>query len=84
MNFVVEVKRKEGESFESMLRRFNRKIQQSGILVRARKTQFFQPTKSKNLIRESAQRRAELSEEREHLKKLGKLPMSRFQKRPRR
>lgn len=72
---MVEVKRKENESFESLLRRFNRKIQQSGVLVRARKTRFFEPAKSRNILRENAQRRAENREKREELKKQGKLPM---------
>lgn len=71
---MVEVKRREGESFESLLRRFNRKIQQSGILVRAKRIQFYDPPKSRNLLRVSARRRAELAAEREELKKLGKLP----------
>lgn len=71
---VVEVKRKEGESFESLLRRFNRKIQQSGVLVRARKIQFYVAPKSRNLQRVSARRRAELASEREDLRKQGKLP----------
>lgn len=80
---MVEVKRREGESFESLLRRFNRKIQQSGVLVRARKIQFYEPPKSRNLARVSARRRAELSEAREQLKKMGKLVVPRFQKRRR-
>ena len=71
---MVEVKRKEGESFESLLRRFNRKIQQSGVLVRARRIRFFVPGKSRNLLREDAARRAVNREKREELKKLGKLP----------
>lgn len=78
---MVEVKRKEGESFESMLRRFNRKIQQSGILVRARRIQFYVPPKSRNLQRVSAKRRAELAEERETLKKLGKFVPTKFSRR---
>ena len=78
---MVEVKRKEGESFESMLRRFNRKIQQSGILVRARRIQFYIPPKSRNLQRVSAKRRAELAEERETLKKLGKFVPMKFSRR---
>lgn len=72
---MVEVKRKDNESFESLLRRFNRKIQQSGVLVRARKIRFFAPAKSRNLLREAAQRRSENREKREELKKQGKLPM---------
>lgn len=72
VNFLVEVKRKENESFDNLLRRFNRKIQQSGVLVRARKTRFFAPAKSRNLQRSTAQRRAELREVREEMKRMGK------------
>ncbi len=72
---MVEVKRKDNESFESLLRRFNRKIQQSGVLIRARRTRFFAPSKSRNLLREDAARRAVNREKREELKKLGKLPV---------
>jgi ribosomal protein S21 len=80
---MVEVKRKDNESFESLLRRFNRKIQQSGVLVRARKIRFFAPTRSRNLLREDAVRRAGNREKREELKKLGKLPVytNRFRRR---
>lgn len=77
---MVQVQRREGESFEGMVRRFNRKIQQSGILVRARRIQFYDPPKSRNLERKSARRRKELEAEREELKKLGKLPLTRFGK----
>ena len=69
---MVEVRRRDNESFESLLRRFNRKIQQSGILVRARKIQFFEPARSRNLERQSARRRSELAAEREEARKLGK------------
>ncbi len=72
---MVEVKKKDNESFESLLRRFNRKIQQSGVLIRARKTRFFEPGRSRNLLREDALRRNINREKREELKKLGKLPM---------
>ena len=78
VTLVVEVKKKDGESFESLLRRFNRKIQQSGVLVRARKTRFFEPAKSKRLIREDARRRAGIKEKREELKKSGKIPPKKF------
>ena len=69
---LVEVKKKENESFESLLRRFNRKIQQSGVLVRARKTRFFEPAKSRNLLRVAARRRSESRAVKEELKRLGK------------
>ncbi len=70
---MVEVKKKDNESFESLLRRFNRKIQQSGVLVRARKIRFFEPARSRNLLREDAARRAVNKEKREELKRMGKL-----------
>ena len=70
---MVEVKRKDNESFDNLLRRFNRKVQQSGILARARKIRFFTPTKSRNLLRKAAQRRAESRVVREEMKKMGKL-----------
>ncbi len=69
---MVEVKRKEDESFESLLRRFNRKMQQSGIILRARKTRYFEREKSRNLRKRSAQRRSELRDLRDELKRLGK------------
>ena len=76
---MVEVKKKDNESFDNLLRRFNRKVQQSGILVRARKTRFFAPAKSRNLKRSAAQRRSVMKEQREELKKLGK-PIKKFGK----
>ncbi len=80
MSSLVEVKRKENESFDSLLRRFNRKIQQSGVLVRARKTRFFEPEKSRNLQRSIAIRRSELREIREEQKRTGKV-VNNFKKR---
>jgi small subunit ribosomal protein S21 len=69
---MVEVKKKDNESFESLLRRFNRKIQQSGVLIRARRTRFFEPVKSRNLTRAAAQRRTIIKAQKEELKRLGK------------
>lgn len=80
---MVKVERKEGESFESMHRRFNRKIQQSGILLRARKLQYYVAPKSRNLQRVSARRRAEQSVVREELKKMGKFVAPKYYKRGR-
>ena len=71
MSFLIEVKKKEGESFDSLLKRFSRKVQQSGILYRARKIRYYERKKSRNLRRRSALRRAELKVEREEIKRLG-------------
>ncbi len=79
---MVEVKKKDNESFESLLRRFNRKIQQSGVLVRARKTRFFEQPKSRNLQKVAARRRSHLRAEREELKKMGKpIPTRKYRRR---
>lgn len=80
MSTLVEVKRKENESFDSLLRRFNRKIQQSGVLVRARKTRFFEPVKSRNLQRKNALGRMALKEIREEMKRSGKVITKRVAK----
>lgn len=75
---MVEVKRKDGESFDSMLRRFSRKIQQSGVLIRARRNRFYTPGKSRMMQRQRALRRLILQEEREELRKLGKIGFQSF------
>ncbi len=79
---MVEVKKKDGESFESLHRRFSRKIQQSGVLIRARKTRFHTREKSRNLQKVAARRRSKVREEKEELKKLGKfVPVRKFGRR---
>ena len=72
---MAEVRRKERESLESLIRRFNKRVQQSGRLYIAREARFFKREKSRNLQRASAIRGSELRAERELLKKLGKLPL---------
>ena len=74
---MIEVKLREGESFDSLLKRFSRKVQQSGVVIRARKTRYYTRTKSKNLKRVSALRRLENQKKREEMKRLGLLPTRR-------
>ena len=69
----IEVKRKDGETTRSLLRRFTRLIQQSGILIRARKSRFLEKTKSRRERRESALRRNKIVAEKEKLRKMGLL-----------
>ena len=70
---MAEVKRKKGETFESLLRRFHRKIQQSGRLIQSRKIRFYERPKNRNKLRKDALRRKEIGTKREYLKKIGKL-----------
>ena len=70
---MVYVKRKDRESTPALLRRFTRRVQQSGILLRARKARFYKSKPSKRERRERALRRLTLGKERERLLKLGKI-----------
>ncbi|MFH0830492.1 MAG: hypothetical protein V1895_00290 [Parcubacteria group bacterium] len=70
---MVDVKRKERESLESLIRRFNKRVMQSGRVYQARKSRFFERKKSRNLQRQSAIRATELRQERELARKLGKV-----------
>ncbi|MBI3304919.1 hypothetical protein HYZ80_01160 [Candidatus Parcubacteria bacterium] len=70
---AVEVKRKERETTGSLLRRFTRRVQQSGILIRARKVRFYASERTKRERRLSALHRERIKAERERLRKLGLL-----------
>jgi len=49
---MIEVKKKDRETSESLIRRFGRRVQQSGVLVQARKTRFRKEEKSKIEVRQ--------------------------------
>ncbi len=70
---VIEVKKQQRETTQSLIRRFTRKVQQSGILLRARESRFHQRAKSRQMKQRAALRREKLKREYEKLKKLGKL-----------
>ena len=68
---ALEVKKQERESSQSLIRRFTKRVQQSGILLRARKNRFYKRQKSKKMRKKGALRREKLKKEYEKLKKLG-------------
>jgi ribosomal protein S21 len=70
---TVEVKKKKGESPESLLRRFTKQVQQSGLVLQVKKTQYLEHKKSKEKIKKTAQRKSKLNKKREYLKKIGKI-----------
>ncbi|NIR65148.1 MAG: 30S ribosomal protein S21 [Phycisphaerae bacterium] len=70
---MAEVKRKKGESFEALVRRFNRRVQQSGKILQARKIRFRQEEKSYTKKKASALRRKDLREKREFMVKTGRI-----------
>lgn len=69
---MVEVRKREHETTAAMLRRFTRRVQQSGILIHARRTKFYASKPSRRNVRERAMRRIEILKERKRLEKLGK------------
>jgi len=69
---ALEVRRKDKETAQSLLHRFTRNVQQSGILFRARKTRFKERKKSREMKKRAALRREEIKKEYEKLKKIGK------------
>ena len=54
---VAEVIVGEGESFESALRRFNRKIQQAGILAEARRRERYEKPSARRKRKEAKRRK---------------------------
>lgn len=69
---MVEVRRKKGESAESMMRRFTKKIKKSRVLVRAKKGRYYAPKVSENQRQVEALRKIRSHERYEYLKKIGK------------
>lgn len=78
------MKRKKGESFESLLRRFSRKVKASGKLLQARKIRFHESGKSKMGQRDTALRREYLRAKRDFLIKTGQATEEDFRRRRRR
>ncbi len=70
---MLEVRKREGESFESLIRRFTRRTIQSGKILQAKKVRFYHKPPSDLSRKESALRRAQVRNQREYLKRIGKL-----------
>lgn len=70
---MLEVKRKDNESFEGLMRRFSKKLLQSGRILQVKKIKFYQKPLNKRAIKLRALRREELKRKREYLRKIGKL-----------
>jgi ribosomal protein S21 len=70
--YMIQVKRKERETAESLIRRFSRRVQQSGVLRRVRKLRFRQEEPSRDQRRNEALYKVKIRKEIDRLKKLGK------------
>lgn len=75
---MIEVRKKERESSENLIRRFSRRVQQSGVLVRARKTRFKLEEKSKMEKRKGAMYKEKVKKMVDKLKKMGKFEEESF------
>lgn len=75
---MIEVKKKDRETTESLIRRFSRRVQQSGVLMHARKTRFRQDEKSKREVRQGAMYKARVKKVVDRLKKMGKFDEATF------
>lgn len=67
----LEVKRRERETSQNLIRRFSKRLKRSGILIRARKIRFRQRKKSKQMKKRAALRREEMRKEYERKKRMG-------------
>ncbi len=70
---MLQVHKRDNESSDSLIRRFSRKVQESGVLLQAKKVRYYERKKSKKKTRDEAQRKAVLTAERDRLIKLGEI-----------
>lgn len=81
---MVEVKRKPNESTGSLLRRFSRFVQQSGVLLKAKRSQFRAKKMNERREKNAAIMGMHLRELRKKLEKLGKYDEETFEEAKRR
>ncbi len=70
---IIEVKKNPNENNSSILRRFSRKIQESGIIHKVKGARYNERKESKLKVKKSALKRMGRRKEVEKLKKLGKM-----------
>lgn len=69
---ALEIRKKQRENVQAMMRRFQKAVQQSGILLEVRKRQFVKRVKSDNMQKKSALRKVETKKKYELIKKMKK------------
>lgn len=70
---VIEVKKNPNENNGSLLRRFSRRIQESGIIRRVKSARYSLRKESKLKVKKSALKRMARRKEIERLRKLGRM-----------
>ena len=76
----VEVSKNQSESAVNLIRRFQKRVQESGVLNRARSARYNERPKSELARKKSTLRNLAKRKEIEHLKKLGKISEVRVKK----
>jgi ribosomal protein S21 len=71
---LPEIKRKKGETFESFIRRFNRRLIQSKMIPEFKSKAYFAREESRNRVKKNTLSRKDYRERMEFLKKTGRLP----------
>ncbi len=70
---VIEVRKNPNENNSSVLRRFSRRIQESGIIRKVKSSRYSVRKESKLKVKKSALKRISRRKEIEKLRKLGKM-----------
>lgn len=68
----MKIQKTQKETSQSLVYRFTKAVQKSGVLVEARKRRFYERNKSENLQKRTAVLREQKKKEYQRLKKLGK------------
>ncbi len=69
---MIQVRKRDREAPESLIRRFSRRVQQSGVLKRVRAIRFRPEEKSRGKRRDEALYKVEIRKEITKLKKIGR------------
>lgn len=70
---TVDAKRRKGETFESLFRRFSRRVQLSGTVTQAKRDRFLKERPNKTLKKKQALRRVKIAKTLHHLKRTGQI-----------
>lgn len=81
MAINVEIKKKNNENNGSILKRFTRKVQESGVLPKVRSLRYLERDPSSFLRKKNKLKSIDKKEEIQKMIKLGKMPEGRFKRR---
>ena len=74
----ITIKKRDNETNERLIRRFSRRIQTSGLLLRVKKRQHFEKDKNRNHQKRDALRRLAMRAKDDYLRRIGMLEEDTF------